>query len=132
SIVSSSSTPQLHVEKKRINALIVKGETVSQLVLTTATCINAIKIDRIKARLLEKESHVVKGKVITRGTIRKEVFYVDPENRVRFRAEDLPFSLISEFPGLKPDRKLEVQTHLLDAKVDFILHPARHCLPGSL
>ncbi|HBL36113.1 MAG TPA: hypothetical protein DDZ55_04810 [Firmicutes bacterium] len=131
-VVYSSSAPQLYVKKQRINALIHQGEAVGQLVLSTDTCLNAIKIDRIKPKLLEKTVHLFNNKVIIRGIIRKEVFFVDPDNRVRFLMEDVPFSLVVEFPGLKPNEKLEVQTHLLDAKVDFSLHPARFCLPGLL
>jgi len=131
-VVYSSSAPQLYVKKQRINALIHQGEAVGQLVLSTDTCLNAIKIDRIKPKLLEKTVHLFNNKVIIHGIIRKEVFFVDPDNRVRFLMEDVPFSLVVEFPGLKPNEKLEVQTHLLDAKVDFSLHPARFCLPGLL
>ncbi len=131
-VVYSSSAPQLYVKKQRINALIHQGEAVGQLVLSTDTCLNAIKIDRIKPKLLEKTVHLFNNKVIIHGIIRKEVFFVDPDNRVRFQMEDVPFNLVVEFPGLKPNEKLEVQTHLLDAKVDFSLHPARFCLPGLL
>ena len=131
-VVYSSSAPQLYVKKQRINALIHQGEAVGQLVLSTDTCLNAIKIDRIKPKLLEKTVHLFNNKVIIHGIIRKEVFFVDPDNRVRFLMEDVPFSLVVEFPGLKPNEKLEVQTHLLDAMVDFSLHPARFCLPGLL
>lgn len=132
SAVYCSSTPPLYVKKQRINALIHQGEAVGQLVLSTDTCINAIKIDRIKPKLLERTVHLFNNKVIIRGIIRKEVFFVDPDNRVRFLQEEVPFSLVVEFPGLKPNGKLEVQTYLLDARVDFSLHPARFCLPGLL
>lgn len=132
SVVYSSSAPQLYVEKERINALIHRGEKTGQLVLSPVTCINAVKIDRIKPQLLEKRVSLFKNKVIISGTIQKEIFFVDTENRVRYRNEKLPFSLVVDFPGLEPDRKLEVQTHLLDARVDYVLYPARHCLPGSL
>ncbi|NLC53715.1 MAG: DUF3794 domain-containing protein [Firmicutes bacterium] len=132
SVVYSSSAPQLYVQKERINALIHRGEKTGQLVLSSVTCIHAVKIDRIKPRLLETRVHLFKNKVIISGTIQKEIFFVDPENHVRYRNEKLPFSLVVDFPGLEPDGKLEVQTHLLDAKVDYVLHPARFCLPGSL
>ncbi|NLY91112.1 MAG: DUF3794 domain-containing protein [Firmicutes bacterium] len=129
---SVSSASQLYVEREKINTLIHKGETTGQLVLSSETCINAVKIDRIKAKLLEKTVHLFNNKVIIRGIIGKEIFFVDPQNRLRFFQEDLPFSLVVDFPGLKPDGKLEVQTHLLEARVDYILHPARYCLPGLL
>ncbi|NLM38339.1 MAG: DUF3794 domain-containing protein [Firmicutes bacterium] len=132
SVVCSSSASQLYVQKQRINALVHRGEKTGQLVLTSETCINAVKIDRIKARLLEKRAHLFKDKVVVSGIIEKEIFFVDPEDRVRFRDEKLPFSLAVDFPGLKPGGRFEVQIHLLDAKVNYVLHPARFCLPGLL
>lgn len=129
---SGSAASQVYVEKEKINTLIHKGETTGELVLSSETCLDALKIVRIKPKLQEKTVHLFRNKVIIRGIIRKEIFFVDPRNRVRFFQEDLPFSLVVDFPGLIPDDKLEVQTHLLDARVDFTLHPARHCLPGLL
>ncbi|NLW60583.1 MAG: DUF3794 domain-containing protein [Firmicutes bacterium] len=132
SVVYSSSGPQLYVQKERIYALIHRGEKTGQLVLPSVTCLHAVKIDRIRPKLLVERVHLFKNKVVIGGTVKKEIFFVDPENRVRYRQEKQPFSLVVDFPGLKPDDNLEVQTHLLEARVDYVLHPARYCLPGSL
>lgn len=128
----TSFNNELFVEKQRIKTLKVVGEAVGQLVLNNTTCINAIKIDRIKAHLLESRDHLFKGKVIKEGTIRKEVFYVDQKNRVRYLEEDIPFTLVVGIPGFKPNAFTEVQNHLLDIDINYCLTPARQCIPGCL
>lgn len=129
---SSTNSQQLYVRTKRLNVLKIIAEKVSQLVLQSATCINAIKIDRIRAKLLKTTNHVFENKVVTEGIIRKEIFYVDQNDFLRFATEDLPFVLKTDLPGLQPDKFTEIQTHLVDIDVSHTLHPARRCLPGCL
>lgn len=117
---------------KRIKVLKVVGEAVGQLVLDNSTCINAIKIDRVKAFLLKSSDSLFDNKIVKEGIIRKEVFYVDPENRLRFLSEDIPFMLTVDLPGFKPNAFTEVQNHLLDIEVDYLLTPAKQCIPGCL
>ncbi len=128
----SHETPLFDLKTERLKVLKVIGEKANQLELKSATCLNAIKIDRIKAKLLKANSKLVGDKVITEGIIRKEIFYVDPHNFLRFTTEDLPFVLVTEFPGVKPDPWHEIQIHLKDIDVSYTLHPARGCLPGCL
>ncbi|HHZ20555.1 MAG TPA: DUF3794 domain-containing protein [Firmicutes bacterium] len=128
----SCTGQEIFTEKKRIKVLKVVGEAVGQFVLANSTCINAIKIDRIKAHLLEAKDHLFKDKIIKQGTVRKEVFYVDPKNRVRYLEEDIPFTLLVEMPGFKPTPFTEVQNHLLDIDISYSLTPARQCIPGCL
>lgn len=123
---------ELRTETTRIKTLKVVAENIGQLVLDNQTCINAIKIDRIKAFLLESTDHLFCGKIVKQGIIRKEVFYVNPDNVLRFLTEDVPFMLTVELPGFKPDCFTEVQNHLLDIDVDWDLKPARNCIPGCL
>ncbi|NLW56336.1 MAG: DUF3794 domain-containing protein [Firmicutes bacterium] len=129
---NSTNPQQLNLKTKRLKVLKVIGKKASQLVLKSATCLNAIKIDRIKAKLLKATSHVLANKVVTEGIIRKEIFYVDPHNYLRFTTEDLPFVLKTDLPGVKPDPLNEIQTHLEAIDVSYTLHPARGCLPGCL
>lgn len=128
----SSIQPSLKNNFVRIKTLKVVGEAVGQLVLENSTCINAIKIDRIKAFLLESTDSLFKNKIVKQGTIRKEVFYVNPQNQVKFLTEDIPFLLTVDIPGFCPNAFTEVQNHLLDIDVDFHLTPAKDCLPGCL
>ena len=123
---------QLYVKTERLNVLKVVGEATGQLVLENATCINAVKINRISTKLLETTNHLFNNKVITQGIIRKEVFFVDQEGRLRFTTEDVPFMMTVDIPGFKPNGFTKVQNHLLDIDVDYSLKPARQCLPGCL
>jgi len=120
------------VEREKINALKLIGSGLGQLVLKNKTCINALKIDRIKAKLLKSNDHLFTGKVIKNGTIRKEIFYIDPQSRLRYMTEDVPFMLTVEIPGLKPGSLTKVQNHLLDISVDYSLTPTNRCIPGCL
>ncbi len=129
---SIDTTREMNVSTERIKVLKVIGETVGQLVLANSTCINAVKIDRINAKLLNATDHLFQNKVVKQGTIRKEIFFVDPEGVVRFKAEDIPFMLTVDIPGFRPNAFSHVQNHLLDIDVDFNLTPARQCIPGCL
>lgn len=129
---NSGISPQFKPVFEKIKTLKVIGQEVGQLVVENSTCINAIKIDRVKAFLLESHDHLFCNKVVKQGTIRKEVFYVNPENRVRFLTEDIPFMLTFDIPGFKPNPFSEIQTHLLDIDVDYILSPSKKCIPGCL
>lgn len=129
---SIDDTRDMNVSTERIKVLKVIGEAVGQLVLANSTCINAVKIDRIRAKLLDITDHLFKNKVVKQGTIRKEIFYVDPEGVVRYKTEDIPFMLPVDIPGLRPNAFTEVQNHLLDIDVDYNLTPPRHCIPGCL
>lgn len=126
------ATREVNVATEKIKVLKVVGEAVGQLVLENSTCINAVKIDRIKAKLIDSTDHLFKNKVVKQGTIRKEIFFVDPEGVVRFKAEDIPFMLTVDIPGFRPNAFSHVQNHLLDINVDFNLTPPRHCIPGCL
>lgn len=129
---SIDASRQLSVRTEKIKVLKVVGEAVGQLVLENSTCINAVKIDRIKAKLLDTTDHLFKNKVIKQGTIRKEIFYVDPEGALRFKKEDIPFMLTVDIPGFMPNAFTDVQNHLLDIDVDYNLIPPRQCIPGCL
>lgn len=120
------------VDEERIKCLKIIGQAVGQVVLTNSTCINAIKIDRITASLLESTDHFFKNKIVKQGIIRKEVFYVNPKNTLRFLSEDVPFTLTLDIPGFHPSPFTEVQSHLLKIDVDYTLTPAKVCIPGCL
>lgn len=113
----------LHTE--RLKVLKVIGEKVAQVVVENELPINAIKIEKIEAQLGPFEDHVFKNKVVKQGTIHKQVFYVDPDNFVRHIAEDIPYMLTVEIPGVKPSDFVEVQNHLVDIDTDFQLVPRR-------
>lgn len=126
------SSKHLHVETETVKSLKVVGDAVGQLVLKNDTCINAIKIDRIRAHILKSTDRLFKNNIVNEGIIRKEIFYVNPDNVLRFLSEDVPFTLTVDIPGLSPGPLTHVQNHLLDIHVDYHLKPAFSCFPGCL
>lgn len=110
---------------ERLKVLRVIGEKVAQVVVESETPINAIKIDKIETSLGPFEDHVFENKVVKQGIIHKQVFYVDTENFVRHIAEDIPYMLTVEIPGVKPSDFVEVQNHLVDIDTDFQLVPRK-------
>lgn len=119
-----------HIEPTKVLKFI--GKATGQLEIENSTCINAVKIDRINAFLVESHDHLFQDKVVKQGVIRKEVFYVNPLGELRFITEEIPFRLTFEIPGLYPNEAVEVQNHLIDIDTDFILVPSRTCFPGCL
>lgn len=122
----------MKITTERIKVLKVIGEKVAQVVLENEVPINAIKIDKIDASLRSVEDHVFDNKVVKQGIIHKQIFYVDPDNFVRHIAEDIPFMVTVDIPGVKPGPFVDVQNHLLDVDVDFRLIPSRHGDIGKL
>jgi hypothetical protein len=129
---SIGNLEQLRMKTERIKTLKVVGEEVGQLVVEKQIPICAVKIDRIHAELGKFTDHLFKDKVVKQGSIRKEIFFVDPHGVLRFITEEIPFMLTIDIPGFEPDSFTEVQTHLLDINTDFRLIPAAHCRPGCL
>jgi hypothetical protein len=122
--------PRLKTE--RIKVLKIVGEAVGQLVVSASTCVNAIKIDRINARLIKTTDHLFQNKIVKQGVIRTEIFYVNPENVSHYITTDTPYMLAVDIPGLVPDGYTEIQNHLLDLDVKYRLVPAQSCIPGCL
>ena len=115
----------LALTTERLKVLRVIGEKVAQVVVESEIPINAIKIDKIDARLGPFEDHVFENKVVKQGIIHKQVFYVDTKNFVRHIAEDIPYMLTVEIPGVKPSDFIEIQNHLVDIDTDYQLVPRR-------
>lgn len=115
----------LVLDFERLKVLRVIGEKVAQVVLESETPIDAIKIDKIDARLGPFEDHVFDNKVVKQGVIHKQVFYVDHDNYVRHISEELPYMLSVDIPGLKASDYVDVQNYLVDIDTDYHLEPCR-------
>ena len=113
---------------ERVKVLKVIGEKVAQVVLENEVPINAIKTIRSR-HLSARRRPCFDNKVVKQGIIHKQIFYVDPDNFLRHTAEDLPFMITVDIPGIKPGPFVDVQNPLLDVDVDFQLN---HGCPGEL
>lgn len=123
---------QVRTKVERIKALKVIGEATAQVVVEGTISINAVKIDRIIAEIRDVTDHLFRNKVVKQGIIHKQVFYVDPEGIVRETAENIPFMVSVDIPGVDRTPFTEVQNHLLDIDTDYVLTPATHHEHGCL
>ncbi|HHW12461.1 MAG TPA: DUF3794 domain-containing protein [Firmicutes bacterium] len=87
----------------------VKQELVESL-LTLA--VPALKVDEIRGEIRDLETEVIPDKVIIQGVIHKQIFFVDLENNARHQAEDVPFSLFLDLPGVSPGVDLQVHPRI--------------------
>jgi hypothetical protein len=84
--------------------------TVQELSETIVTLpISAVKVREIIARLDNLTTHLIENKVIVQGNIHKQIFFIGTDNIEHHQAEDIPFSLFLDIPGVFPGD----QAHLL-------------------
>ncbi|HYH02001.1 MAG TPA: DUF3794 domain-containing protein, partial [Bacillota bacterium] len=77
--------------------------TVQELSETVLTLpVAAVKIREIIAQVREITTHVINDKVIVQGIIHKQIFFISNDNIERHQAEDIPFSLFLDIPGVTP------------------------------
>ena len=87
----------------------VKQELVENLLTLT---VPALKVDEIRGEIRDLETEVIPDKVIIQGVIHKQIFFVDLENNARHQAEDVPFSLFLDLPGVVPGVDLQVHPRI--------------------
>lgn len=122
---------KLKLSTERLKVLKVVGEKVAQVVVESEVPIRAVKIDKIIASLRDVEDHVFQNKVVKQGLIHKQIFYIDRDNFLRHLAEDVPFMVTVDIPGVIPGDEVDVQNHLLDIDIDYQLTQERSCADGE-
>ncbi|NLW55030.1 MAG: DUF3794 domain-containing protein, partial [Firmicutes bacterium] len=79
----------------------------------------ALKVEEIRGELRAIQTDVIPDKVVVQGIIHKQIFYVDLEDRARHQAEEVPFSLFLDLPGVVPG--VDLQVHPLIEGIFFEL-----------
>ncbi len=72
----------------------------------------ALKIDEITGTIRDVTVEIINDKVIVQGILHKQIFFVDTANLERHQAEDSPFSLFVDIPGVAPGMNAEVQPRI--------------------
>ena len=80
----------------------------------------ALKVTEIQAEIIDIETSVLPDKVLIQGVIHKQVFYVDQEGVGRHQAEDVPFSLFIDLPGVEPGMNLQVDIQIEHIKANLV------------
>lgn len=74
--------------------------------------VTAIKIKEIQAIIKDLTVNVLNNKVIVQGVVEKTIFFVDTDNIVRTITEEVPFSIMVDFPGITPGQPVEVNVEI--------------------
>lgn len=80
------------------------GENTIQELVENVIALNlpALKVREIIAKLQDFTTHVINDKVIVQGTIHKQIFFIGTDNIEHHQAEDIPFSVFLDIPGVVP------------------------------
>ncbi len=101
----------------------VGENTVQDLSETVITLpVAAIKVREIVAQLRNIVTHVIHDKVIVQGIIHKQIFFISTENIERHLAEDIPFSLFLDIPGVVPGDNVHI-TPIIEAIFFDLISP---------
>ncbi|RQD77321.1 MAG: DUF3794 domain-containing protein [Candidatus Syntrophonatronum acetioxidans] len=82
--------------------------------------IGAEKIFRIIAEITDVESEIVNGRVIIRGVLHKQIFFVDKSGLLRHVRENVPFQIIKRVPEARPDMNIQERLKII-GDIDFQL-----------
>lgn len=93
-----------------------RQETITDSIVVLPTDVVARKIKSVDAVIRNVEQRVLPGKVVVKGVIHKQIFYVtEPIGEVREISADVPFSVFVEVPGAR-----EGLTVTSDVRIEFI------------
>jgi hypothetical protein len=105
--LQSGSGPLLLLEQ-------VMGEGTTQTMVENdfILAIPALKIDEVAGKVLGLTTAVIADKVIIQGILQQQIFLIDMDNRGQHQAEDVPFCVFIDLPGVAPGMAVTVQTRL--------------------
>ncbi|KJS82348.1 MAG: hypothetical protein JM58_15205 [Peptococcaceae bacterium BICA1-8] len=116
-VVTDVTGPGITVEKELFNVESVVGEKEKQATVSAEHTLNedARKIYDMDAVCRDLDYEILPGKVIVRGTLHKQIYYVDDEDSsVQEQSFDDPFSVVIDIPGAEPEMDAYVK-----CKVEF-------------
>lgn len=92
----------------------VAGENSTQILVENDVTLftPALKIDEVTGTIRDVTVEIINDKVIIQGILHKQIFFVDTANLGRHQAEDIPFSLFTDIPGVIPGMNAEVQPRI--------------------
>ncbi|HHT70364.1 MAG: SPOCS domain-containing protein [bacterium] len=135
-VVTNVTGPNIIVERRLLKVDHVVTEDTKRESIDSEVCLpmQALKIFSIMARLEDVTAEVKRDSVIVRGTIHKQIFFVDMGNLLRHHAENIPFRMVLDTPGSTPDMSVHVRANII-GDVEFTLkdghkyHPDKTCPP---
>jgi spore coat assembly protein SafA len=89
---------------------VLQRETIRE---TVKLPVEAIKIVEILGEVVNLEAEPRKDQVLVRGTLHKQIFFVDKTNLVRHTREDIPFRIVKNALGTLPDMNVLVRARII-------------------
>lgn len=80
----------------------------------------ATKVFEVLGSIVDVEAKILNGQVIVSGVLRKQIFFVDCRNVLRYFREDVPFRMAGSAPGALPDMNVAVRARIV-GDIDFRL-----------
>ena len=101
----------------------VIGEDVEQVVSEKKICLDtcAREIINITFDLVDIRESVFTNKIVEQGIIRLKIIFCSLAGDVRCQFAKIPFTVVSEIPGVDPDEELEIQNTVLLTETDYKL-----------
>jgi len=114
-VVTDVKGPHVIVDRRLLKVDHVITEDTKRESIDSEVCLpmQALKIFSIMARLENVRAEVKKDSVIVRGTIHKQVFFVDMGNLLRHHSEDVPFRMVLDTPGSTSDMAVHVRANII-------------------
>lgn len=121
-VVTNVTGPNIVVERRLLKVeQVVAEETEREVIESDITLpMQALKIFTIMAKIEDVKAEVRRDKVIIRGTLHKQIIFVDMGNLLRHHAENVPFSLVLDTPGAEEDMTVHERVSII-GDVDFTL-----------
>ncbi|SDC65880.1 MULTISPECIES: DUF3794 domain-containing protein [unclassified Candidatus Frackibacter] len=111
---------QTNIELLKLPVLIGENDVQRMLVSDLELDFTAQKVRNIDASIRDLTYEVIADKVIVQGVVHKQVFYVTEDNIVQHQAEDVPFSLFVDIPGVQPGMDVDIDPIIEDIKVKLL------------
>ena len=89
---------------------ILQRETVKA---TVKLPIQAIKVFDIMGEIVDLKAEALEEQIVIRGTLHKQIFFVDPGNLVRHTREDVPFRFVKDVPESRPNFNVQVRAKII-------------------
>jgi spore coat assembly protein SafA len=114
-VVTNVTGPGINVVRKLLKVEHVVVDVLQrETVRSTVTLpIQAIKIFEILGQVVNLEAEARTDQVLVKGTLHKQIFFVDPTNLVRHLREDIPFRFAKNAKGARPEMNVQVRAQII-------------------
>lgn len=114
-VVTAVTGPGIKVTKRLLKVEHVVVDVLQRETVRAAVKlpIQAIKIFEILGQVVNLEGEARTDQIMVKGTLHKQIFFVDPTNLVRHLREDIPLNFAKTAKGARPDMNVQVRAQII-------------------